>query len=137
MNRRKGFTLVELMVVILILAVLAALVVPRVIGHAEDAKRARAASDLSTFHGALMVFRLACDRFPTTDEGLDALMTAPKDLENKWRGPYVEKLPPDPWGQPYVYTYPGKSGTDFDISSDGPDGQPGTADDVYDTPPTQ
>jgi general secretion pathway protein G len=122
-----GFTLIELMVVILILAILAALVVPRVIGRTADAKRAKAATDISTLSAALQQFRLDCDRYPTSEEGLEALRQAPSDVQGKWHGPYVQKaLPPDPWGNSYIYTYPGKEGKEsYDLQSYGADGQPG------------
>ena len=127
-----GFTLVELMVVMLILAILAALVIPRVIGHTEDAKKAAARTDVETFSAALTMFRLQCGRYPTTEEGLEALRTAPSDVQDKWRGPYTEKaIPNDPWGNQYHYTYPGSGGKDtFEVISYGKDGQPGgTGDD--------
>jgi len=127
-----GFTLVELMVVMLILAILAALVIPRLIGHTEEAKRAAARTDVETFSAALTMFRLQCGRYPTTEEGLEALRTAPSDVQDKWRGPYTEKsIPNDPWGNQYHYTYPGNGGKDtFEVISYGKDGQPGgTGDD--------
>lgn len=135
MKRRTavGFTLIELMVVILILAILAALVVPRVIGHTSEAKVSKAKSDIATYANALQMFRLKCDRYPTTDEGLQALVTPPSDLQNKWSGPYVEKIQKDPWGNDYHYTYPGAAGKDtFDIVSYGSDGQPGGDGDAAD-----
>ena len=122
-----GFTLIELMVVILILAILAALVVPRVIGRPEDAQIAKAKTDISTLSAALKQFRLDCDRYPTQDEGLDALRQAPSDVQAKWHGPYIDKtIPNDPWGQPYVYKYPGSEGQDsYDLLSYGQSQQPG------------
>ena len=127
-----GFTLVELMVVMLILAILAALVIPRLIGRTEQAKVSGATTDVATFSNALQMFRLDCGRYPTTEEGLEALRTAPSDVQGKWRGPYTEKaIPSDPWGNPYHYTYPGTGGKDtFEVTSYGKDGQPGgTGDD--------
>jgi len=104
-TKRRGFTLIELLVVIMILAILAALIVPKVMGRTEDAKRAKAASDIASLRTALSGFRLDCDRYPTTEEGLEALLTAPSDVKN-WRGPYLDKgLPSDPWNMPYVYEY--------------------------------
>src|SRR5437868_2191292 len=96
-NKKNGFTLIELLVVILILAILAALIVPNMLGHADDAKRAKAAADVSELAGALTRFRMDNDRYPSTEEGLPALVTAPSDA-NSWRGPYILKLPTDPWG---------------------------------------
>lgn len=123
---RSGFTLIELMVVILILAILAALIVPRVVGRTGEAKRTKAATDIAQLSNSLQQFRLDNDRYPTTEEGLQALRQAPEDTRN-WRGPYLQKpLPPDPWGFDYVYEYPGTEGEDsFTILSFGKDGAPG------------
>jgi general secretion pathway protein G len=125
-KKRKAFTLIELLVVILILAILAALIVPRVVGRASDAKRAKAASDISTLSGLLQQFHLDNGRFPTTEEGLESLRTAPADARN-WRGPYLQKpIPLDPWQNEYVYEYPGMDGEEsFILLSYGADGQPG------------
>lgn len=130
---RRGFTLIELLVVILILAILAALIVPRVVNRTGDAKRAKAATDIATLTAALSQFRLDCDRHPSTEEGLDALRNQPADVQN-WRGPYIQKaLPPDPWGQPYVYEYPGVGGDDtFTLISYGADMAPGGEGDAAD-----
>ena len=129
MRRRKfvGFTLIELMVVILILAILAALVVPRVIGKADQAKVSKAQADLATLSSALQEFRVNCDRYPTTEEGLQALRTAPSDVSSKWKGPYIDKdIPNDPWEHPYHYAYPGQGGKDsYELLSYGGDGQQG------------
>ena len=132
-RRRKGFTLIELLVVILILAILAALIVPRVVGRTGDAKRAKAATDLSTLSGALETFRLDVDRYPTTEEGLQALRTSPGDA-NGWKGPYISKaIPPDPWGNEYIYEFPGADGDDsFLLMSYGADGAPGGAGEAAD-----
>lgn len=133
LRRRRAFTLIELLVVILILAILAALIVPRVISRTSDAKRAKAASDIAVLTSALSQFRLDCDRFPTTEEGLEALRIQPAEV-NGWRGPYIEKpIPPDPWGNAYVYEYPGAGGDDtFIIASYGADGAPGGEGDAAD-----
>ena len=125
-RKRRGFTLIELLVVILILAILAALVVPRFISRAEEAKRTKALTDITTLSGALQTYRLHVGRYPTTEEGLVSLRTQPADAKN-WSGPYLEKdVPPDPWTNEYVYEYPGPGGEDtFSIMSYGADGQPG------------
>lgn len=132
-GKRRGFTLIELLVVILILAILAALIVPRVVGRTSDAKRAKAASDIATLSGALETFRLDCGRFPTTEEGLEALRNSPAEVQN-WKGPYLQKaIPPDPWQSPYVYEYPGAGGEDtYTLMSYGADGQPGGEGDASD-----
>lgn len=128
-TNRKAFTLIELLVVILILAILAALIVPRVIGKTSDAKRSKAASDIATLRASLQNFRLDCDRFPTTEEGLDALRSAPSDVKN-WRGPYLDRpLPPDPWGNAYVYE---ADGDNVSVISYGRDGVPGGTDEDAD-----
>lgn len=133
MKLRKAFTLIELMVVILILAILAALVVPRLINKTGDAKRAKAISDISAFRSMLQNFHIDTDRYPTTEEGLQALVTPPANANN-WKGPYSDKaIPPDPWGNPYVYTFPGAEGNDsFSLISYGADGQPGGTGDASD-----
>lgn len=130
----RAFTLIELMVVILILAILAALIVPKVVGKQDVAKKAAAQADESTLAGELNQFRLDCDRYPTTEEGLNALRTPPSDVQAKWKGPYIEKdVPNDPWGNPYQYQCPGDNGPNsFKITSYGASGQPG-ADNIVDS----
>jgi len=126
-DRRFGFTLIELLVVILILAILAALIVPRVVSKTGDAKVAAAKSDLATLSSALQNFRLDNDRYPSSDEGLAALVTAPSSGATNWKGPYLTKsIPDDPWGTPYVYQYPGPNGSDsYLLESYGEDKVPG------------
>ncbi len=132
-KRLRAFTLIELMVVILILGILAALIVPRVMGRTGEAKVAAAKADLSALAGSLRNFRLDCDRYPTTEEGLNALRTPPNGL-SAWKGPYLEKqLPNDPWGNPYDYTFPGSTGNDsFMLRSFGSDGVEGGTGDALD-----
>ncbi|HZO91906.1 MAG TPA: type II secretion system major pseudopilin GspG [Chthonomonadaceae bacterium] len=131
-RKRRAFTLIELLVVILILAILAALIVPRVVGRTSDAKRAKAASDIATLSSLLQQFRIDNDRFPTTEEGLNALRVQPSDCPN-WRGPYTSKdIPTDPWGNEYDYQAPGPDGQDFLIISYGADGAPGGDGDAAD-----
>ncbi|MHB8637283.1 MAG: type II secretion system major pseudopilin GspG [Fimbriimonadaceae bacterium] len=124
---RLGFTLIELLVVIVILGILAALIVPRVMGHTGEAKVATATSNIASLKSALETFRLNCDRYPTTEEGLAALVTAPSGLETKWHGPYLDTVPQDPWQHDYVYQSPGPSGNadSFTITSYGADGVEG------------
>lgn len=129
---RRAFTLIELMVVILILAILAALIVPRVVGRTADAKRAKAASDIATLSGLLQQYHVDTDQYPTTEQGLNALRVQPSGVNN-WRGPYTSKnLPTDPWGNEYVYEAPGPDGQDFLIISYGADGAPGGDGDASD-----
>ena len=124
-RKRIGFTLIELVVVILILGVLAAMIVPRVIGRADDAKVAAAKSDLSMLADMVDRFRLDTGRFPTSEEGLYALVEEPQDVDG-WRGPYSRKreIPLDPWGFEYLYEYPGLSDDSFLLMSFGKDGAP-------------
>ncbi len=120
---RKGFTLIELMVVVLILAVLAALVVPRIVGQSGTAKIGAAKTDLSGISSLLDQFQLDCGRYPTTEEGVDALSNAPSGLEGKWKGPYPKKpIANDPWGNPYVYE---NNGSNYTLKSYGSDGTEG------------
>jgi general secretion pathway protein G len=131
-RKNRAFTLIELLVVILILAILAALVVPRVVGRTSDAKRAKAASDIATLSSLLQQYRVDTDTFPSTEEGLSALRIQPSDVQN-WRGPYTSKdIPTDPWGNEYVYESPGPNGEDFLITSYGMDGAPGGEGDASD-----
>jgi general secretion pathway protein G len=125
-SHRPGFTLIELMVVMAILAILAAIIVPKVLGREEDARRARAVSDVESFGTALDMYKADNSEYPTTEEGLQALRVAPPSAKN-WNGPYLKKaLAPDPWGNDYVYTSPGEHNPDsYDLSSMGADGQPG------------
>jgi general secretion pathway protein G len=136
-KKRSGFTLIELMIVILIIAVLAAMIIPKLMTRVDDAKAAKAMSDLQNFNTLLEVFRNDCDRYPTTEEGLDALRNPPNDA-NGWRGPYLSKqIPLDPWGNPYTYEWPGSYGDDsFTLLSYGADNAPegeGKNADIYAT----
>lgn len=119
---RKGFTLIELVVVILILAILAALIVPRIVGRTDDAKRAKAASDISTLRSQVQVYKVDVGSFP---EQLMDLRTRPSEGADGWRGPYLDKeLPTDPWGNEYDYQVT-SDGENFTIISYGNDGAPG------------
>ncbi|MET0204649.1 MAG: type II secretion system major pseudopilin GspG [Casimicrobiaceae bacterium] len=125
--RHRGFTLIEIMVVIVILGVLAALVVPRVLDRPDEARNVAAKSDLATIVGALKLYRLDNQRFPTTEQGLTALVAKPQQapVPPYWKpGGYLERLPKDPWGRPYQYLNPGLK-SEVDVFSFGADGQPG------------
>jgi general secretion pathway protein G len=130
---RRGFTLIELLVVILILSILAALIIPRLVARTSDAKIAAAKTDISTFSSLLQQYQVDNGKFPSTEDGLQALVTKPGDATN-WKGPYDTKgsIPNDPWGNAYVYQSPGPSGQDFLITSYGSDGQPGGDGDAAD-----
>jgi general secretion pathway protein G len=131
-SRRRAFTLIELLLVLVILATLAALVVPRFTKRSEQAKITAAATQIDYMKLALGQFEIDCGRFPTSEETLEALMTAPGSADG-WHGPYLDKgVPEDPWGRPYVYRYPAQHpGVDYDLYSAGPDGQENTADDIF------
>ncbi|MCP4575253.1 MAG: type II secretion system major pseudopilin GspG [Deltaproteobacteria bacterium] len=127
-----GFTLIELMVVIVILGILAGLIIPRIMGRPEEARRMKARVQMESMETALRLYKLDNGAYPSTEQGLQALIEAPTvgELPRAWRkGGYLEKgnVPKDPWDNEYVYLSPGLHG-DFDLVSYGPDGQPGGED---------
>jgi general secretion pathway protein G len=129
-----AFTLIEIMVVVVILGILAATIIPQFIGTTQDAKVSAAKSQIAELESALERFYVHMDRYPTAEEGLTALVTAPAGAESKWRGPYIKPLRHDPWGNPYQYSFPGTHHpTSFDVwsrGSDGADGGEGDAADI-------
>ena len=120
-----GFTLIELMVVLLIIGVLAALIVPNVLDRADDARVTAAKTDVSNLIQALKLYKLDNQRYPTAEQGLQALLTKPSTapVPPNWKS-YLDQLPNDPWGKPYVYLNPGIKG-EVDVMSLGADGQAG------------
>jgi len=122
---QAGFTLIELMVVLLIIGVLAALIVPNVLDRADDARVTAAKTDVTNLMQALKLYRLDNQRYPTAEQGLQALLVKPtaSPVPNNWKT-YLDQLPKDPWGQPYVYLNPGIKG-EVDVMSYGADGQSG------------
>jgi general secretion pathway protein G len=130
-NRPLGFTLLELLVVIVIIGLLAAYVGPKYFSQLGKSEVTIAKAQIEAFEKALDTFRLDVGRYPTTEEGLSALLTKPAAAV-KWNGPYLKKdIPPDPWGHAYIYRSPGTKG-DFEILSYGKDGQPGGSADSAD-----
>jgi general secretion pathway protein G len=128
---RRAFTLIELLLVLVIIAVLAAVVVPKLVGRSEDAKKKATVASIAGIKLALDAFEVDNSRYPTTAEGLMALVDQPAGLTN-WHGPYVERqqIEKDAWDHPFVYRYPGtRNPNGFDVSSMGPDGQE-SADDI-------
>jgi len=128
----SGFTLIELLLVLVILAVLATVVVPKFTKRSEQAKITAAKVDVSNIGLALDAFEIDSSRYPTTTEGLMALLEKPSSDIPDWKGPYLKRaVSKDPWGNEYVYTYPGQYNKyGYDLYSYGPDGQKGTQDDI-------
>ncbi|HIE36480.1 MAG TPA: type II secretion system protein GspG [Candidatus Omnitrophica bacterium] len=120
--RKKGFTLIELMLVVIIISALVTMVLPRLTGRSEQARIAAARADINVnIATALKLYELDNGAFPATEEGLDALFHKPASAPN-WNGPYLEKKPIDPWGREYKYISPGKHRSDYDLYSLGRDG---------------
>lgn len=130
-RRPGGFTLVELLLVLVILGILAALVLPKFTGRTEQARVTAAQTQISTFGTALDAFEVDTGSYPRGQDGLSQLVIMPSDVTN-WRGPYLKSdIPLDPWGHPYIYEFPGRTNpSGYDIRSMGPDGQANTADDI-------
>ena len=127
LRRPRGFTLIEIVIAVAILAVLAAVVMPRVIGRVDEARVARAKSDVQALSTALNLYKLDNFNYPSTEQGLDALVAQPggqPEARNWKQGGYIERLPTDPWGNDYQYLSPGQRGT-IDVWSLGADGQLG------------
>lgn len=126
-GNQRGFTLIEIMVVVVIMGIMAALVVPKLMGRADDARITAAKQDISTIIQALKLYKLDNQHYPTTEQGLQALISKPTGgpAANNWKtGGYLDKLPKDPWGNPYQFLSPGIKG-EVDVFSLGADGQPG------------
>jgi general secretion pathway protein G len=126
-RRQRGFTLIEIMVVVVILAILGTLVAPQILGRIDEARITKARTDMKLLQSALDMYRMDNFRYPTTEQGLDALVHKPNDpnLKNYKPEGYVQQLMKDPWGHDYVYVSPGTGGAPFDLMSFGADGAPG------------
>lgn len=130
--RQRGFTLLELLVVILIIGLLTGIVAPRFLSQISRSETTTAKAQMDAFDKALQAFRIDMGRFPTSSEGLQALVTAPAN-DARWRGPYLkDNVPLDPWGSAYQYRQPSTRGKDFDLSSYGRDKAPGGSGDDAD-----
>ncbi len=124
---RHAFTLVEMLLVLVILATLAAIVIPKLAGRGQQAKETAAHTQIANLEQAIDSFEVDTGNFPTT---LNSLVDAPANVQG-WKGPYLKNIPSDPWGQAYVYTYPGKNNVNgYDIVSGGPDMRIGSEDDI-------
>ena len=138
-SRLTAFTLIEVLLVVIIVGVLAAIVLPNLVGRAEQTRRSAAAAQIANFKTGLNSFELDNGRFPTTTEGLDALVNRPATNSSLWKGPYLEGnvIPKDPWGHGYTYRFPGTFNADgYDLISSGRDGQEGSADDIANFDPS-
>ncbi|MBT4884222.1 MAG: type II secretion system major pseudopilin GspG [Glaciecola sp.] len=132
MKKATGFTLIEVMVVLVIIGIMASMVVPQILGNQEEAQLKKAAIDIQTLEGAMQMYKLNNNSYPTTEQGLEALVSEPTidPIPRAYReGGYIQRLPTDPWGNDYQLISPGEVGA-VDIFSNGPDMEPGTDDDI-------
>ncbi len=130
LNRaRQAFTLIELLLVLVILGILAAIVVPKFSGRTEQARITAAQTQISSFSTALDAFEVDNGYYPKGGNGLMDLTQQPRDAKN-WKGPYLKEIPKDPWGNEYIYESPGKNNSSYDLMSMGPDGKVGGDDDI-------
>lgn len=130
-SRQRAFTLIELMIVVVILGLLATVIMPRILDRPEQARRMKAKADIQSIQTALALFKTDTGRFPTTAESLNALVTDP-GIRGYSQSGYLDKIPFDPWGNPYLYLCPGLHGKDYDLVSLGKDGEEGGSGDDAD-----
>jgi general secretion pathway protein G len=131
-HKQRGFTLIEVMVVLLIIGIMASMIAPQILGSQEEAQLKKAAVDIQSLESALEMYKLKNNTFPTSEQGLDALVTAPTIdpiPRNYQEGGFIKRLPNDPWGNPYQLISPGELSV-IDIFTNGPDGEAGTDDDI-------
>lgn len=127
-SNNSGFTLVELLVVVVILSIIVSIVGVSVLKRPDEARQGAAKTQIASFKGALNLYYIHTGKFPTTEQGLKALIAKPDDIDgNRWKGPYLDsnKVPKDPWDSEYVYQQPGTEGADYDITCYGKDGAQG------------
>ncbi len=131
-SKQNAFTLIELLLVLVILAVLGSVVVPKFTKRSQQAKETAAKTDIRTISSCINTFELDTGRFPTNTEGIEALVDEPSNTKDDWKGPYLERgVPVDPWGKEYYYRQPGQYNEyGFDLHSAGPDGISGNDDDI-------
>ena len=129
MKKRKGFTLLELLIVVVILGLLAAVVLSNFVKKGEEAKKEITKFQMKSIEEALKLYKIDNSFYPTTEQGLKALVEKPEEdpVPRNWKGPYMEKVPKDAWGNDFIYVSDGKS---FILASPGPDGEEGTEDDI-------
>lgn len=130
---RRGFTFLEIMLVVVIIGILAAMVMPKMTGRVGKARSAAAANEIRSFSTALSAFEMEAGSYPTTEQGLEALVTKPSDVPEANWSKQMDSIPPDPWGEAFIYKCPGDH-SDFDIISKGPDRKLGTDDDINNFP---
>ena len=124
-KKQRGFTLIEMMVVVVVIALLGAMIGPTLFNKVQQAEETRVAQDIRVIESALKFYRLDNYRYPSQAQGLDSLITAPSSGADKWNGPYPEDLPEDPWGVAYQYQTPGTHGKEIEVFTLGVDGQQG------------
>ncbi|MBI1784348.1 type II secretion system major pseudopilin GspG [Candidatus Sumerlaeota bacterium] len=125
-----GFTFLEIMLVVVIIGILAGIVAPRLVGRTKEAKIAATKAQMSSAKTALLAYEMRVGNFPSTNEGLQALVSKPSGVEADVWQKQMDTMPKDAWGKPFQYAFPSEHGMDFDLSSAGPDGQIGTQDDI-------
>ena len=125
--RTRGFTLIEIMVVVVIIGLLAAVIIPNVVENVDKAKVSKAKEDIQSLETALTMFYMDNSKYPTNEQGLNALITQPTDptIKNWKSGGYIQRISKDPWGNDYLFVFPGAHGKAYDLCSLGADGQPG------------